>query len=166
MSQLPCKTYAFEQHAQRLVFLFVLFASVLLVAGVAFGYWIVLPKAIQFLTNFDQPQFNIQIRAKDYYSFFTMTVGVMGLIFQLPIGILAVTRLGIVTPKQLAQNRRYAYLVIAIVAMLLPGTDPISMLLEMVPLLLLFEASLVLARVFGTPARADSETELATADST
>jgi sec-independent protein translocase protein TatC len=95
-----------------------------------------------------------------------MTVGVMGLIFQLPIGILAVTRLGIVTPKQLAQNRRYAYLVIAIVAMLLPGTDPISMLLEMVPLLLLFEASLVLARVFGTPARADSETELATADST
>ena len=55
---------------------------------------------------------------------------------------------------------------IAVVAMLLPGTDPISMLLEMVPLLLLFEASLVLARVFGTPARADSETELATADST
>ena len=95
-----------------------------------------------------------------------MTLGVMGLIFQLPIGILAVTRLGIVTPKQLAQNRRYAYLVIAIVAMLLPGTDPISMLLEMVPLILLFEASLVLARVLGTPARADSEAELATADST
>jgi sec-independent protein translocase protein TatC len=126
----------------------------------------VLPAATKFLLNFNASQFNIQIRAKDYYSFFTMTVGVMGLIFQLPIGILAVTRLGIVTPKQLAQNRRYAYLVIAVVAMLLPGTDPISMLLEMVPLLLLFEASLVLARVFGTPARADSETELAIADST
>lgn len=151
---------------RRVVVPFLLGVPVLFVAGVVFGYFVVLPAATKFLLNFNQDQFNIQIRAKDYYSFFTMTVGVMGLIFQLPIGILAVTRLGIVTPKQLAQNRRYAYLVIAIVAMLLPGTDPISMLLEMVPLLLLFEASLVLARVFGTPARADSETELATADST
>jgi sec-independent protein translocase protein TatC len=116
--------------------------------------------------SFNESQFNIQIRAKDYYSFFTMTLGVMGLIFQLPIGILAVSRLGIVTPKQLARNRRYAYLVIAVVAMALPGTDPISMLLEMVPLIVLFEASLVLARVVGTPVQADSRTELATADST
>jgi sec-independent protein translocase protein TatC len=93
-----------------------------------------------------------------------MTLGMMGLIFQLPIGILAVTRLGIVTPKQLARNRRYAYLVIAVVAMVLPGTDPISMLLEMVPLIVLFEGSLVLARVAGTPAPADPHTELATAE--
>ena len=116
--------------------------------------------------NFNESQFNIQIRAKDYYSFFTTTLGAMGLIFQLPIGILAVTRLGIVTPKQLARNRRYAYLVIAIVAMVLPGTDPISMLLEMVPLIVLFEASLVLARVVGNPAHAAPLTEFATAEST
>jgi sec-independent protein translocase protein TatC len=122
---------------------------VLFCAGVVFGYFVVLPAATKFLLNFNQSQFNIQIRAKDYYSFFTMTVGMMGLIFQLPIGILAVTRLGIVTPKQLAQNRRYAYLICAIVAMLLPGTDPVSMLIEMVPLVLLFELSLVLARIFG-----------------
>jgi Sec-independent protein secretion pathway component TatC len=126
---------------------------VLFCAGAVFGYFVVLPAATKFLLNFNQSQFNIQIRAKDYYSFFTMTVGVMGLIFQLPIGILAVTRLGIVTPKQLAQNRRYAYLVIAIVAMLLPGTDPVSMLLEMVPLIVLFEASLVLARGGPGPTR-------------
>jgi sec-independent protein translocase protein TatC len=93
-----------------------------------------------------------------------MTVGLMGVIFQLPIGILAVSRLGIVTPKQLAQNRRYAYLVIAVVAMVLPGTDPISMLLEMAPLIVLFEASLVLARVVGTPAEADAYADLATAE--
>jgi sec-independent protein translocase protein TatC len=131
-----------------------------------FGYFVVLPAATKFLLNFNQSQFNIQIRAKDYYSFFTMTLGVMGLIFQLPIGILAVTRLGIVTPKQLARNRRYAYLVIAVVAAALPGTDPVSMLLEMVPLIVLFEASLVLARVAGTRAHANPETELATAEST
>ena len=84
-------------------------ASVL--AGVVFGYFVVLPAATKFLLNFNDSQFNIQIRAHDYYSFFTLTLAVMGLIFQLPIGILAVTRLGIVTPEQLAQNRRYAYVV-------------------------------------------------------
>jgi sec-independent protein translocase protein TatC len=95
-----------------------------------------------------------------------VTLGVIGLIFQLPIVILAVSRLGIVTPKQFARNRRYAYLVIAVVAMVLPGTDPISKLLEMVPLIVLFEASLVLARVLGTPAQADPHAKLATAEST
>ena len=60
------------------------------------------------------------------------------------------TRLGIVTPKQLSQNRRYAYLILAIVAMLLPGTDPVTMLIELLPLLVLFELSLILARILGT----------------
>ena len=61
------------------------------------------------------------------------------------------TRLGIVTPQQLAKNRRYAILIIAVVAMLLPGTDPITMLISMAPLYLLFEFSLLLARWFGNP---------------
>jgi sec-independent protein translocase protein TatC len=154
---------ALTDRERRVIAPFLIMVPALFCAGVVFGYFVVLPAATKFLLNFNQSQFNIQIRAKDYYSFFTMTVGMMGLIFQLPIGILAVTRLGIVTPKQLAQNRRYAYLVIAVVAMLLPGTDPVSMLLEMVPLLVLFEASLVVARVFGTPVQAAPDTELATA---
>jgi len=157
---------ALTDRERRVIVPFLVMAPALFCAGVVFGYFVVLPAATKFLLNFNQSQFNIQIRAKDYYSFFTMTLGVMGLIFQLPIGILAVTRLGIVTPKQLARNRRYAYLVIAVVAAALPGTDPVSMLLEMVPLIVLFEASLVLARLFGTPARAAPEAELATADST
>ena len=156
---------ALTDRERRVIVPFLIMVPVLFIAGVVFGYFVVLPAATKFLLNFNQSQFNIQIRAKDYYSFFTVTLGAMGLIFQLPIGILAVTRLGIVTPKQLAQNRRYAYLVIAVVAMLLPGTDPVSMLLEMVPLIVLFEASLVLARVAGTSAEANPETELATAES-
>jgi sec-independent protein translocase protein TatC len=75
----------------------------------------------------------------------------MGLIFQLPIGILAVTKLGIVTPEQLSQNRRYAYVILIVVAALLPGTDPVTMLIEAVPLLLLYEGSVILARMFGRP---------------
>jgi len=157
---------ALTDRERRVILPFLVIAPALFCAGVVFGYFVVLPAATKFLLNFNESRFNIQIRAKDYYSFFTMMLGVMGLIFQLPIGILAVTRLGIVTPKQLAQNRRYAYLVIAIVAMALPGTDPISMLLEMAPLIVLFEASLVLARVVGTPAPADPRKEFAPAEST
>ena len=110
-----------------------------------------LPAATKFLLNFNDDQFNIQIRARDYYSFFALTLVSVGLLFQVPIGILAVTRLGIVTPQQIAANRRYAILVIAVLAMLLPGTDPITMLISMVPLVVLFEGSLILARVIGGP---------------
>src|SRR3954466_9675605 len=146
---------ALTDRERRVIVPFLVMVPVLFCSGVVFGYFVVLPAATKFFLNFNASQFNIQIRAKDYYSFFTTTLGVMGLIFQLPIGILAVCRLGIVTPKQLAQNRRYAYLVIAVVAMLLPGTDPVSMLLEMAPLIALFEASVVLARVVGPPAQAN-----------
>jgi sec-independent protein translocase protein TatC len=156
---------ALSDRERRVIVPFLVMVPVLFCAGAVFGYFVVLPAATKFLLNFNQSQFNIQIRAKDYYSFFTTTVGAMGLIFQLPVGILAVSRLGIVTPRQLARNRRYAYLVIAIVAAVLPGTDPVSMLLEMAPLIVLFEASLVLARVFGAPARVPPETELASAES-
>ncbi len=151
---------ALTDRERRVVVPFLILVPVLFVAGVVFGYFVVLPAATKFLLNFNHNQFNIQIRARDYYSFFTLTLGVMGLIFQLPIGILAVTRLGITTPRQLAKNRRYAYVIIAVVAMLLPGTDPVSMLLEMVPLIVLFEASLLLARLVGTPSEQSRDTEI------
>jgi sec-independent protein translocase protein TatC len=142
---------AMTNRERRYIIPFLMLAPALFIAGVVFGYFVVLPAATKFLLNFNDTQFNIQIRARDYYSFFTLTLGVMGVIFQLPIGILAVTRLGIVTPEQLAANRRYAVIILAVIAMLLPGTDPVSMLLELVPLLLLFEGSLLLARAFGRP---------------
>ena len=139
---------ALTDRERRVIVPFLVMVPVLFCAGVVFGYFVVLPAATKFLLNFNESQFNIQIRAKDYYSFFTMTLGAMGLVFQLPIGILAVSRLGIVTPRQLAQNRRYAYLVIAVIAAALPGVDPVSMIIEMVPLLVLFELSILLAKVF------------------
>jgi sec-independent protein translocase protein TatC len=74
-----------------------------------------------------------------------------GLVFQLPLAVLAVTRLGIVKVEQLSSNRRYAYLVIAVLAAALPGVDPVTMLIEMAPLLVLYEFSIVLARAFGAP---------------
>jgi sec-independent protein translocase protein TatC len=143
---------AFSKRQQRSIVPLLAMIPLLFIAGVAFGYFLVLPAAAKFLLNFNDSQFNVQVQAKQYYSFFAMTVLACGIVFQVPVGILAVTRLGIVKVQQLTKNRRYAYLVCAIVAAALPGIDPISMLLEMAPLVVLYEISIVLAKVFGTPA--------------
>jgi len=148
---------AFRPHERRIVLPFLLMVPVLFIAGVVFAYFIVVPAATQFLLNFNADEFNIQIRAREYYSFFALTLISLGVLFQIPVGVLAVTRLGIVTPDQLAHNRRYAVLVIAVIAMLLPGTDPVTMLICMLPLLALFEFSLLLARLFGRPGEPESE---------
>ena len=77
----------------------------------------------------------------------------MGLCFQVPVGILALTRLGIITVAQLRHSRRYSILGIAVVAMLLPGQDPVTMLSLMVPLYVLFEGSILLAALLERRAR-------------
>ena len=77
---------ALTDRERRVIVPFLVMVPVLFCAGAVFGYFVVLPAATKFLLNFNASRFNIQIRAKDYYSFFTMTVGVMGLIFQLPMG--------------------------------------------------------------------------------
>jgi len=142
---------AFSQSERRAVTPILVLAPLLFLAGVAFAYFIVMPPAVKFLLDFNNSQFNVQVRARDYYSFFTTTMLAGGLVFELPLAIVAVTRLGIVSVEQLSANRRYAYLLIAIVAAALPGVDPISMLIEMVPLLVLFELSILIARAFGSP---------------
>jgi sec-independent protein translocase protein TatC len=139
---------AFSPGERHTVLPILLLFPVLFLAGLAFAYFAVMPAAIKFLLNFNNSEFNIQVRAKDYYSFFSMTMLAGALVFQLPLVILAITRLRIVSVDQLTSNRRYAYLVIAVIAAALPGVDPVSMIIEMVPLLVLFELSILLAKVF------------------
>lgn len=142
---------AFSDRERRVVLPILLAAPLLFGAGIAFAYFVVMPAAVNFLLDFNDDQFNIQVRARDYYSFFSMTMLAGGIVFQMPLAILAVTRLGIVSVAQLSSNRRYAYLGIAVLAAALPGVDPVSMLIEMVPLLALYELSILLARAFGSP---------------
>jgi sec-independent protein translocase protein TatC len=142
---------AFSSEERRVLLPILLLVPVLFVAGVVFAYFVVMPPALRFLLGFNDSQFNVQVRARDYYGFFSTTLLAGGLVFELPLAIVAVTRLGIVEVEQLSRNRRYAYLIIAIVAAALPGVDPISMLIEMVPLLVLFELSILIARAFGSP---------------
>jgi sec-independent protein translocase protein TatC len=141
-------------------------------AGVAFAYVLVLPAAVDFLQNFNDDNYDVLLQARDYNKFAVMVLAVMGLLFQLPVVILAVTRMGIVTPQQLRKQRRVAILIIAVLAALLPGGDPVTMLLMMAPILVLYEGSILLAsllerRAARARAREEAETgsELAPFDS-
>src|SRR6266536_2780161 len=148
---------AFKPSERRVAFPLMMMIPFLFIAGVVFGYYVVLPAALKFLLNFNSDQFNTQIRARDYYSFVSLSLLSIGVLFQVPVGVLALTRLGVVSPRQLRKNRRYAILAIAVIAALLPGVDPVSMLIEMVPLVLLYELSILLAVAFGRPAEEVSD---------
>src|SRR3954462_2941659 len=138
----------------------------LFIGGVIFGYFMVLPPAIRFLQNFNSDSFDVLIQAQPYYKFVIMLLAAMGLLFQIPVGILALTRVGIVTTRQLRKNRRYAILTIAVIAMLLPGQDPVIMTMMMVPMYVLFEGSILISWLMDRRdrRRADAEEESADDD--
>jgi sec-independent protein translocase protein TatC len=136
---------AFRPEEKSVVRPLALLVPVLFFAGVAFGYFVVLPPAIDFLQSFNADSYDVLVQAKPYYSFVVLALISLGLLFQIPIAVLALTRAGLVTVAQLRRNRRYAIVVIAVLAMLLPTIDPITMLIEMVPLLILYELSILLA---------------------
>ena len=142
---------AFSPTERRVALPLLLMVPFLFIAGVAFAYFLVIPAALQFLLHFNSHEFNTQIRAREYYSFITLTLLACGAVFQLPVAILGFVRVGILSPAKLRKNRRYAVLVCAVVAAALPGVDPVSMLLEMVPLVVLYELSILLAVLFGRP---------------
>ena len=138
---------AFSPGERRVALPLMLMVPVLFVAGAAFGYFVVLERAVQFLQNFNDDSFDILLQAKDYFKFAVLFVAGVGLLFQIPVGVLAVTRLGIFTPRQLAKNRGYVILAIAVLAAVAtPTPDPFTMTLAMAPLIVLFELSILLAR--------------------
>ncbi len=139
---------AFGKHTERVLVGFVAFASVLFAGGVAFGYSLALPAAVRFLTNYDSEIYNIQIRASSYYSFAVLVLLSVGIVFELPIFILAMVRLGITSSKRLRRSRRIGYVAMAALAVALPGVDPLTTAFEMAPLMLLYEASIWLSVLF------------------
>jgi sec-independent protein translocase protein TatC len=136
---------ALEPHFERTVLAFVCLATSLFVAGVMFMYWIVLPRALDFLTSYDDQIYDIQIRASYYYTFASMTLLAGGLAFLMPIFVLALVRLRVLTTQRLRKNRRIAYVLLLVFAILLPTVDPVSLAFETVPLLVLYEASIWLS---------------------
>jgi sec-independent protein translocase protein TatC len=152
---------AFSPDERKVAVPLLLMIPVLFIAGVLFGYFLVLPAAVRFLQNFNSDQFNILLQARDYYKFAVLTLVASGIVFQVPVAVLALTRLGVVTPEFLLRNWRYAIVILTVIAVLLPGTDPVSTLIECIPLYLLYGLSIVLSRFFlPTSDEAEEPTDL------
>jgi sec-independent protein translocase protein TatC len=135
---------AFTDRERRAILPVLLLIPLLFVGGVLFGYFVALPRAADFLLNFNEQNFDIQLRAQDYYSFSVTFLAAIGLLFQVPMGVLALTRLGVVSVAQLRKNRGYVVLATAIVAAIAtPTPDPVTMLVTMAPLVVLFELSIL-----------------------
>ena len=141
---------ALKPHERRAARPLLLAVPFLFVTGVVFGYFVVLPAAIRFFVNFNSGEFNVIVQASQYYSFAATILLALGVIFQIPVVILGAARLGLVTPRQLRKNRRYAVLACAVVAAFLPG-DLITLFLETIPLYVLYEASILLTRFVKPP---------------
>ena len=115
--------------------------------GVVFCYFVILPAALDFLIGYDSNIYDKQVRASYFLSFVSLMLLVTGLAFEMPIFIIALVRLGVVTTASLRRNRRIAYTVMLVIAILLPTVDPVSLALEFIPLIILFEGSIIVASV-------------------
>jgi sec-independent protein translocase protein TatC len=136
---------AVEPHFQRVVLVLVVIATALFATGVVFMYYVVLPQALDFLTSYDAELYDTQIRASYYYNFVALLLLGGGLAFLLPIFVVALVRLRVLTTDRLRRNRKIAFVLLLIFAALLPTADPVSLAFEVIPLVLLFEASIWVA---------------------
>lgn len=124
-------------------------------AGVAMAYWVVLPVTLNFMMGFQTEALEQAITAPEYLSLVVRLLLAFGLVFELPVVILILSALGFVTAEWLAGKRRHAVVAITVVASVITPGDVITItLLMMVPLILLYEFSILLARIFGRPRRA------------
>jgi sec-independent protein translocase protein TatC len=139
---------ALTPKTQRGIAGFTVFAAALLVGGVVFGYRVALPAALHFLTNYDNSVYNVQIRAADFISFSVLVLAACGAVFELPIVVLGLVRVGALTSRKLRKNRRIGYMIVAAIGVALPGVDPITTIVETIPLAILFEASIWLSVFF------------------
>ena len=148
---------AFEPAIERKMLSLVAFASALGACGIGFGYFVLLPRAVHWLTNYDNTHFNHLIQAKAYYSFVVTIMLGMVLVFELPLVVLGLVQTGALSSRTLRRNRRTGYFIVAIVALGLPGPDLYTTLLELLPMWALFEGSIWLA-VFAERRAARLET--------
>ncbi len=124
------------------------FATILFAGGVAFTWFVMLPTAVPFLTNF--MGITTQVRPANYFDFITRLMFWIGICFEMPLVIMFMAKLKFVTAKQLASGWRYAIVIIAIVASAVtPTVDPVNMGLVMAPLMGLYVISIILAAIVG-----------------
>lgn len=129
------------QKERRYAIYFIFFGTFLFMLGVCFVYFLVYPMAFNFLMHFGGTTDKPMISIDEYLSFFTTTTLMFGLTFELPLVIVILAMIGIVDSKFLKTKRRYAIVILGLIAAIMTPPDVLSMLMMMVPMLLLYETS-------------------------
>ncbi len=155
---------ALNPHERRVALPVMLFAPLLFIGGVTFAYFVVLPPAVRFLQGYNSQHFDILVQAKTYYTFEIFTAMGIGLAFQLPLALLALDRIGAINSQSLIRHWRYATVIMAVIAAAMPGSDPVTTGLEMLPLVLLYVASIVLLKIADRRAAARAASEMSIDD--
>jgi sec-independent protein translocase protein TatC len=139
---------ALYENEKRSVIPYVIFTTVLFLAGIAFAYLIVLPVGLRFLVGYGDQFFNQLFQAERYFSFISLFLLAFGLVFELPLIMMLLAWAGLVNHIKMRKYRKYAILVEAVIAMVLtPSQDPVSMALMLIPLMVLYEFGIWLAKV-------------------
>jgi len=142
------------EHEKKYAAPFVIVGSLLFVGGGAFALGVVVPYAIPFLLSFGGPDLQPMISIGSHVDFVLKFTLAFGLIFELPVAITLAARLGLVTPRALARNRKYAVLgAFVLAAILTPTPDAFNQALMAGPLIILYEVGIVCARLFAARAR-------------
>lgn len=143
---------------KRIVYLSLPFVAIMGIAGGSYGFFVAAPRALDFLSNFMTGIFSWDPDGKEVITFYMTLMLGLALSFQIPIVMFILAKLNMVTPKKMASVRRYAMIIILILsAVITPSTDPINMAMVAVPLYLLYEAGIIVSRLFaktpivGTP---------------
>jgi sec-independent protein translocase protein TatC len=138
---------ALTEQQRRMIRPTLVAAPLLFFAGIIFTYVIVLPAAIKFLQGYNSSNFNSLIGAQPLYSFEVLTMGGIGLAFEMPLVLLGLRTIGVIDGGTLTRHWRYAIVAIALLAAAMPGADPVTTGLETAPLVILFLASIVLLKL-------------------
>ena len=150
---------ALHSTEKKYVLPFVLFSTLLFISGVLFGYFIALPPAFEFFVSFNNQYLQSMISFSDYISLFVTFLLGFGLSFELPVFMFFLAKLGIVNSQMLSKQRKYAILVIFIVAAILtPSPDALSQILMAIPLMFLYEVSIFITKFAGKK-KIDSESK-------
>jgi sec-independent protein translocase protein TatC len=151
-----------RQERRRFIYTGVPFMGIMFIIGVLFAYFVLMPPALKFLVNFGNDVVTAQIRISNYITLVSRLILAVGLIFELPVVTSLLARMGIVSYRWLAKQRRWAIIGAFVVgAIITPTLDPVNQTLVSVPIILLYEMSIWLAFLVGKREKAAAQSETA-----
>ena len=134
---------------KKYIFPFVFLSTLFFVGGALFGYYVVFPFGFSFFVGFATDFIRPMPSVKEYFSFATRMLFAFGVVFELPVFTMFLSRIGLINHKMLIRQRKYAFLAVFVISAVLTPPDVMSQLMMAGPLLILYEISIIVSRIFG-----------------